>query len=254
MSHTRRVPGMVEAACLVGLAGFIVYLVFVGNYWMYLNPKYKEESVAAAVILGGLGVYSFVRPPAGATWRRALVYVFVAILCLVSELGIQTWSASADAQEAEETQPSRVTKGQTEYVRINLGELYDICGKNQQDKLGWNFAVRGFARRSPDLDAKGEFILYRVALYCCFADTTAVGFRVRPPEGKELPEDGSWQVVYGRLEPSKDPSVNSVASLGGSVFASVEPDYRIDASIVESEKIPAMDMMYEWRSNEPYAY
>jgi uncharacterized repeat protein (TIGR03943 family) len=259
MTRWRTLWGLVEAASLIGLAAFIVYLLVAGNYWMYLNPKFKVLSWAAAGAFCGLGVYSVARPPAGATWLRASAFVLVLALCLSSELGVRKWLANAgvDSQALEETQsappPSRVTKSNVEYVRINLGELFDIAGKSLQDKVALNYAMRGFVRRTPESDAKGEFVLYRVALYCCFADTTAVGFRVRAPKGG-LPEDGSWQVVYGRLEASRDPSADSVASLGGSVFASVQPDYLIDARRIEADKAPGMGMMYEWRSQEPYAY
>jgi uncharacterized repeat protein (TIGR03943 family) len=259
MKRWRTLWGLVEAACLLGLAVFIVYLLLAGNYWMYLNPKFKGVSWAAALALGGLGVYSAFKPPAGATWFRALVYVFVLSLCLASELGVRKWLATSgmDTQAMEEANaplPSRVTKSGVEYVRINLGELFDIAGKSLKDKMDLNYAVRGFVRRTPESDAKGEFILYRVALWCCFADTTAVGYRVHAPKGQELPDDGSWQVVYGRLEASKDPSADAVTSLGGSVFASVQSDYLIEARRIETDKAPGMGMMYEWRTAEPYAY
>lgn len=254
----RRVWGLVEAACLLGLAAFIVYLLVGGNYWMYLNPKFKGLSWAAAAALTGLGIYSLARPPAGATWMRACLYLFVLALCLVSELNVRRWltTSGVDTQALEESAPlpSRVSRDRVEYVRINLGELFDIVGKSVQDKLALDYAVRGFVRRTPESDALGQFVLYRVALYCCYADTTAVGFRVRLPKGLNMPKDGSWQVVYGRLAPSKDPTADAVTSLGGSVFASVQADYLIQARSLSSEEIPGMGMMYEWRSQEPYAY
>lgn len=254
-----RIPGLVEAACLVGLAGFLAYLLVAGNYWMYLNPKFRGLSWAAVAALGGLGVYSAARPPVGATWLRASLYLSVLGLCLMSELGLQRWFSvsGVDSQAVEQEQaplPSRVTVGGQEYIRLNLGELYDIAGKGPSPLLQGNYAVRGFVRRSPETDAKGEFVLYRLALYCCFADSTAVGFRVRPPKGAALPENGSWQVVYGALEASGDPDSDKIATIEGSAFASVNPDYRFMARRMESEKVPGTGMMYEWRSEEPYAY
>jgi uncharacterized repeat protein (TIGR03943 family) len=259
MTVMRRIPALLEAACLIGLAGFLAYLLVAGNYWMYLNPKFRGLSWAAVAALAGLGIYSAVRPPAGATWLRASLYLSVLGLCLMSELGLQRWFAASgvDSQAVEEAQaplPSRVTVSGVEYVRINLGELYDIAGKGPSPKLRENYAVRGFVRRSPEADAKGEFVLYRLALYCCFADSTAVGFRVRPPKGAALPENGSWQVVYGALETAADPDSDKIATIEGSAFASVNPDYRLEAKRMEPEKAPGMGMMYEWHPEEPYAY
>lgn len=254
-----RFPGLVEALCIVGLAAFLVYLLTLGSYWMYLNPKFRGLSWAAAASLGAMGVYSLVRSPAGANWFRASLYMLVLALCLVSEVGIQSWFAVSGVDTAAvEEQPTlmepRVTVGGVEHVRINLGELYDIAAKNIPGKLGLNYAVRGFVRRSPESDARGEFVLYRLALYCCYADSTAVGFRVRVPNGQSLPDHGSWQVVYGRLAQSKDDQAAATQSIDGSVFASVQPDFALDASRVEAAKAPGMGMMYEWRSEEPYAY
>lgn len=254
-----RLPGVVEALCIVGLAAFLVYLLTLGSYWMYLNPKFRVLSWVSSAALGAMGVYSLARPPAGATWARASLYVLALVLCLASELGIRKWfsvsgvdSASLE-QEAAPLEP-RVTVGGVEYVRINLGELFDIAANRMAGKMETNYAVRGFVRRSPESDARGEFILYRVALYCCYADSTAVGFRVRAPQGQELPEDGSWQIVSGRLAASKTGEGDEAQSLGGSVLASVQPDFLIEARRLEAGKAPGMGMMYEWRTEEPYAY
>jgi hypothetical protein len=226
---------------------------------MYLNPKFKSLSWAAAAVLAALGVYSLLRPPIGATWFRAAIYVFVLALCGMSEVGLKRWASASGIDSAAALQeapqlPSRVTQGGVEYVRINLGELYDIAANAKPDKLGLNYAVRGFVRRAPEMDAKGEFVLYRVALYCCYADSTAVGFRVRPPQGIPLPENGTWLVVYAGLAPVKETKEAPQAPMEGSAFSSVQPDYRLDARRLEPEKAPGMGMMYEWRSEEPYAY
>ncbi|GFK94631.1 hypothetical protein NNJEOMEG_02478 [Fundidesulfovibrio magnetotacticus] len=259
MNAPRRLPGYVEALCLLALAGFLGYLLTAGNYWMYLNPRFRAISWGCVAVLAGLGAYSLARPPAGATWPRAGLYVLVIALCLVSELGLDRWmrnaGVDATAQSGqEEALPSRVRREGVEYVRINLGELYDIAARELQGKTGLPYAVRGFVRRSPEMDARGEFLLYRTALYCCFADATAVGFRVRPEKGAPLPEAGAWVVAYGRLARDKADAQAAEESLGGSAFSSVQPDWAFLARDLEPEQAPGMGMMYEWRSEEPYAF
>ena len=191
-----------------------------GNYWLYLNPKFKSLSWGAAVVLGSLGVYSLIRPPAGATWFRASLYVFVLVLCWVSELGIQKWAFTAGidsaAAEQEDAQlPSRVTQGGVEYVRINLGELYDIAVNAKPDKLGLNYAVRGFVRRTPESDARGEFVLYPdcpVLLLCGFHRR---GLQGSPSPGNApSPENGTWLVAYAGLAPSKVAESDTAATVG----------------------------------------
>jgi len=259
MSIARRLPGLLEGLCMLAIAGFLAYLLLAGNYWLYLNPRFRAISWASAVAMAGLGGYSLFRPPAGATWPRALLYLLVVALCLVSETGLNEWlnRSGMDAQapaEDEQALPPRVTLGGVDYVRINLGELYDIAARELPGKMETPYAVRGFVRRSPAMDARGEFVLYRTALYCCFADSTAVGFRVRQAKGAPLPENGSWQVVYGRLERAQGLPVEAEESIGGSAFSSIQPDYALAAASLQAASAPGMGLMYEWRSEEPYAY
>ncbi|WP_243312479.1 DUF1980 domain-containing protein [Fundidesulfovibrio agrisoli] len=255
----RRLPATAESLCLLGLAGFMAWLLLGGDYWMYLNPRFKALTWAAAGALALLGGYGLWRPSPRAAWLRAGLFAFTLALCVVSGLAVHEGAEKMGAEpqamrEAEATPEPRVKKRGVEYIRINLGELYDIVGKPQPELIGLDYAVRGFVRRTPELDAEGEFVLYRVALYCCYADSTAVGFRVRPPKGGKLPENGAWVVAYGKLDRLDRPKPEAEESLGGSAFSSVNEDYRIAASLIEAEKAPGMGMMYEWRPQEPYAY
>lgn len=257
----RSLPALVEALFVLGLAVFMVWLLEGGNYWMYLNPRFKGITWAAAFALAGLGVYGLAKPSARASWLRTGLYGLVLALCLLSEFGVRDGmermglDPQAVRQQEEEAQlEPRVKRGGAEYIRINLGELYDIVGTPKPDLIGFNYAVRGFVRRTPELDASGEFVLYRVALYCCYADSTAVGFRVRPPKGAAMPENGSWMVVYGVLEKMDKAAPEAEESLGGSAFSSVQEAFRIQAHQMERETAPGMGMMYEWRAQEPYAY
>lgn len=259
MKLTRFLPGYLEAFSLLGLAGFLAYLLVLGNYWMYLNPKFQGLSWLSAAALAGLGCYSLARPPAGSTWFRAGVSFSVLLLCLFSEVGVERWLTKSGVNTGalipqEASLPSRVSVAGKEYIRINLGELYDLAAKQSPEILAQRYAMRGFVRRSPGADARGEFVLYRVAMYCCYADSTAVGLRVRPPEGESLPKDGSWLVAYGKLTASQEDPEPALTSIGGSAFASIQKEYALDATRLEPATAPGMGMLYEFRSQEPYAF
>lgn len=264
MKRNRTIAARVEAICLLGLAGFIVYLVIGGNYRLYLNPKFQWLSLASAVALAGLGVFSLLRPPAhGQTsWLRAGLFLLVLALCLVSELGIRTTLTRLGVeqqdgsgwQQSEEDVPPRVIVEGREYIRINLGELFDIATKRPPERIGLPYAVRGFAYRTQELDAAGQFLLYRTALYCCFADATAVAIRVQMPKGKALPSHGDWLVVMGALAPAQDITDKPDPTIPGSPFTSVQPEFGIRADRLEKQKAPGLGLMYEWRQEEPYAY
>ena len=45
-----------DGLAMLALAGFMGWLATAGNYWMYLNPKFKPVTLAAAVVLAVLAV------------------------------------------------------------------------------------------------------------------------------------------------------------------------------------------------------
>ena len=47
-----------DGLAMLALAGFMGWLVAYGNYWMFLNPKFKPVTLAAAGILAVLGAYA----------------------------------------------------------------------------------------------------------------------------------------------------------------------------------------------------
>ena len=249
-----------DALALLGFSAFIFNLVLGGDYWFYLNPRFKPLSLAAAVVLAGLGVFGLWRPLARWSWWRTLMFVLILGFAGISKSGVDISQSAGSLGQDNPSAPveaalaSRVKAGGKEYIRINAGELYDISGKHLQDKLGLNYAMRGFVRRLPELDGARQFILYRVALYCCFADTTAVGFKVQAPDGVDLPKNGDWVVVYGSLTGLASPKGKEEPVIPGAVFASISIFNLFQADKIEDDTPMKMPFMYEWHEQEPYAY
>ena len=40
-----------DGLAMLALAGFMGWLATLGNYWMYLNPKFKPVTLCAAIVL-----------------------------------------------------------------------------------------------------------------------------------------------------------------------------------------------------------
>jgi uncharacterized repeat protein (TIGR03943 family) len=253
-----------DGLAMLALAGFMGYLVMAGNYWMYLNPKFKPVTLTAALALAVLGLYASLRPVARPSLGRALCYLALLLLTWFAEGGLQALSANGDSDVFNVAPslpapdiapvPERLTAGGQDYVPINTGELYDVAAKGPSPAFARPYAVRGFVHRSPELDAKGEFVLYRLAVWCCFADGTAVGFRVKTPAGQQPPTDKSWVVAYGHLAVIPEAERQDLI-LPGMSFSSVAPGALLDAAVVETkELIPEEAYMFEWRQEEPYAF
>ena len=160
--------------------------------------------MAAAAGLALLGLAApFLRVSRFDPWRHA---AFVVLLGLGWGGGAESFFSPDEtapvsglsAPRPPETGPSRLVLDGREYVKINLGELFAKAEAGQGEG---DWVVRGFVIRQADkLDPQGELGLFRVSLYCCFADATAVGLIVAglPVEAFQ---SGQWIQVHGRLEP-----------------------------------------------------
>ena len=253
-----------DGLAMTALAGFLAWLVLAGNYWMYLNPRFRPVTLSAAAVLAVLGLYASWRPVSRPSLGRGLCYAALCAMVVLSEGGTQLLSDNSDSDPflvapslpAAPPTPvaSRLTAGGKEYVPLNTGELFDIAAKGHGPAFDRPYALRGFVHRSPELDAKGEFVLFRLAIWCCFADGTAVGFRVRPPAGAPLPEDKAWVVAYGRLTDAPEDDRKEYA-LPGMAFSSVAPAAILAAEQVETAAVtPEEVYMFQWRQEEPYAF
>ncbi len=251
-----------DGAAMTGLGAFMGWLVFFGNYWMFLNPKFKAVTLAAACLLLLLGGYALVRPVTRPSLGRCVCWVLLSAMVLWVGVGGKGPTAAQEdpfmlpalPDSPPPATPARLSAGGREYIPINTGELYHIASELHSDAFDRPYAMRGFIHRDPALDASGEFVLFRLALWCCFADATAVGFRVKLPPGTPLPQDKAWGVVYGRLDrlPQQDAKE---PTLPGMSFSSISATAFFAADAFEpATPQPEEIYMYEWRQSEPYAF
>ncbi len=245
-----RLPPRLDGALLLGLALFMAWLVSGNAYWNYLHPRFMPLTAATALVMGGLGVFALIRPPRASAARTLALAVMLA-LAVVSLPPADPFGPAPDRAAAEEEPVPEDEKG---YVRINTGELYDVAENGELKNFpGPGFTVRGFVRRDPALERLGCFGLYRVALYCCFADATAVGFAVRPGDGV-MPEDGAWVRILGKLEPAPDGAALPQPEVPGIFYASTLTGYVFSADRVVPVPAPPEPFMFEWRQSEPFAF
>lgn len=185
------------------------------------------------------------------------------ILIFVAFLGVAANGNSAASQslqlksslEADESVEgnSRLTLNGIEYIKINLGELYQLCLNAKGDKIADHYVVRGIVRRTSDLDGLGQFALIRTAVVCCHDHASPVGFRVVYDHSLGL-RDGQWVKVYGtlkRLPPDlPNPNLHSI----GLLFARFNKSYEIVPQKIVKIPKPESPYILKFRDSEPYAY
>ncbi len=247
-----------EGLLLLLLGSLLLFFASSDLYQTLLNPRFGLLSTMTG---GGLMLLGLVllRWPVGFELVRALSFVAIIVLfALVMvyplqhrqqglTVGGQGISAYPDARE--EFAPREIKNGQ-EYVRINLGELFDIAEVGSTQQREEHYLVRGVLMRAEET---GQPVILRTAITCCLADAVSVGFDVSSPQ-TELP-DKQWVNLYGVLV-SEEPSAREEEEtrLPGVSFTAIHSSYKFKAQIIEVIKPPEVPFMFEFHQQEPYAY
>jgi len=185
------------------------------------------------------------------------IVIFVALLCVAaigSSAASQSPQPKSSLQAGDSVEgSSRLTLNGIEYIKINLGELYQHCLDAKSDKMTGHYVVRGIVRRTPELDRLGQFALIRTAVACCHAHAAPVGFRVDYNRSSEI-RDGQWVEVYGTLKKlSPDLPNPNLHSIGIPFVRLNKSRCIVPAGIVKIPQPEDPDIL-EFRSAEPYAY
>jgi uncharacterized repeat protein (TIGR03943 family) len=250
----KKLGGFVEGFILFALGLAMSGLVRSDHYWLYLNPKFKWLTLTTGIVLMLLGLISALRSRRPNLSRMVVFLVFgtvAAVGYLLPNPTSPVFSSSLTEPAAEVE--SRLTIGGQEFIKINLGELYNISESAETSKIGEHYVMRGIVKRSPELDEEGQFVLFRVFMWCCFADAVAVGFRVSYDHPEELP-DGQWVNVYGKLRLLPSELAEPNIPVQGITSKALNKGREIAAHKVEEIEPPAIPFMFDFRKSEPYAY
>jgi len=204
------------------------------------------------IITGGTTILSPRRRPSLA---GVMVFVlFVGVAAMVSSAVSEPPQVKPSLKADESVEgSSRLTLNDIEYIKINLGELYQHCLDAKTAKITGHYVVRGVVRRTPELDGTDQFALIRTAVVCCHAHAAPVGFRVDYDRSLAL-RDGQWVKVYGtlkRLSPDlPSPNLHSI----GIPFVRLNKSQCIVPTRIVKIPQPEDPDILEFRSAEPYAY
>jgi hypothetical protein len=251
----KRIGGIIEGLILQAIGAYAGALVIFGDYWRFLNPKFKWLTGATAAMLLLTGTVALFNPNKRFKVSRILIFLLFLRIFTVGITGsisfVNFLSGFSHKEQTEEN--SRSILNGLEYVKINLVELSLLGEKPESDEMATRYVVRGIVRRSQELDRSGQFALMRVSIFCCLADAVATGFRVQYDRPDEF-TDGQWVEMYGTVKPLPrklpEPHLHTQGMLLTILYDShlLVPD-----KILQIEE-PQIPFMFEFRKEEPYAY
>jgi uncharacterized repeat protein (TIGR03943 family) len=217
----RFLPSLILAAYGV----FILSLYVRGVMTWYINPSYVIPTTLAGVVLLGLSVVAFLRPPASAcecddcasgecgcehTSPRIWPYAVMAFP-LVLALVFPPRSLAAFSARQRGLQIAGVTtvSNTTAVRRVSLSvdtrsfTMEDWVGSlsadpNPRDYMGKPVIVTGMVLHSPDSVPPGYIMVIRYLVTCCIADARPVGLIVKDPSHGTL-QDNQWVTVTGSM-------------------------------------------------------
>jgi hypothetical protein len=251
----KRIGGLIEGLILQAIGAYAAALVLFGDYWRFLNPKFKWLTGATAAMLFLTGTVALLNPNRRFKFSRILIFLLFLRIFTIGITGSLSFgnflSGFNHKEHAKEN--SRVTLNGLEYVKINLVELHLLSEKIDSEKMAARYVVRGMVRRTQELEALGQFALMRVSVFCCLADAVATGFRVRDDRPDEF-ADGQWVEVYGTVKrlPKKLPEPHLHTQ--GMLLTVLYDSYLLVPDKITPIKKPEIPFMFEFRKQEPYAY
>ena len=251
----KRLGGIIEGLVLQAIGAYAGALVLFGDYWRFLNPKFKWLTGATAAMLLVMGTVALFHPNRRFKISRILIFLLflrIFTIGITGSLSFGNFMSGFSHQEHAGENP-RVTLNGLEYVKINLVELHLLFEKADSEKTAPRYVVRGMVRHTPELDALGQFALMRVSVFCCLADAVATGLRVRYDRPDEF-TDGQWVEVYGTVKrlPQKLPKPHLHTQ--GMLLTILYDSYLLVPDKILPIGEPQIPFMFDFRTQEPYAY
>ena len=242
---------------MAGVGLFMSLFALSQDYWMLLNPKFRWLTLSAGVglVICGLAAIFAAREQRLGPLRVLLFLVLGVLMPLaVNPLPGQTGPRLHSAREQARPQQSRATWQGQEYIKLNLGELRNLIMQQPAQALGGHWLLRGFIYRQPQLEARGQAAMLRNAVFCCLADSVALGFVLESPELAGL-DNGQWVQVYARLEPAQlSPALLEKVKLPGVFITNLDQKHLLKPLRVVKIDAPQIPYMFGFRDQEPFAY
>lgn len=202
------------------------------SYGFLMNLSFRWLTVAGAALVTLLGLAQITR--ARGPGSRSTFLIYAGFLVLVALAQPQRGGIAPLLAPPHDGPP--ITRAG--YAPMHGQDLFEDMGTEARTVPTGKVMLRGFVKRLPALDARGEFILLEPSMACCLADAIALGARVRHTDNP-LPAEGAWVVAFGELEALERPSPVPAFRVGAILFTAVSRTHRL----VSDEVVGFLDLL-----------
>jgi putative membrane protein len=224
-------PAVIRAVLLFGCALMVAYLMITKEISYFLNPRFQYLSIFSLIVLLALGCVQIQHYKRGNVHRIGIWGY--GMMCLPIAAFLLFPSKPMDASIADnkvytyvnDTKPKQPKKEEIGYVddswekpyqdkanqlvkqktieltTQNYSQVMDVLMLYPERFTGKKIKTKGFVYREKGFSAE-EFVLGRLAMTCCVADSSVVGFLIESPWGDQMKKE-QWYEVEGTFEMKK---------------------------------------------------
>jgi putative membrane protein len=207
---------------------YIYFLISSGKIVLFLHPKMIKYAAFSFVIFGELAIVQFFKIFTVTTrvrFKKGYVLFFITLIIgifiapggLTSDIkakkGVTLVSSSNIENIAEHSHSEKQSIEGNEIIfnEKNYIHYLEDLGNNVDKHVGKKIKITGFVLREEDL-SKNEFILARMLINCCAADSQVLGIVARWDKAETLSED-EWITVEGIIGISDEHAIIQVTKL-----------------------------------------
>jgi hypothetical protein len=253
----KKISGIHDGLLLLLAGAFMGWFVVSGEYWRLMHPKFQWLTAFAAFLLLLLGAVGL------GYGRRALKPTRSLIVFGMIGFGLIAGSASTTFLSVKGLSPpdqeSRISLDGFDYIKINIGEIFfllqgfSLDRNKEPEAIKHRYVMRGVVKHHPDLERMGQFMLMRAVIWCCLADATGTGLRVRFDQPHTLKE-GHWVQVFGRFEKMTDKPPPVFLRFDKTLVTWIEQNHILVPDKIVRISSPELPYIFDRRTEEPFNY
>lgn len=243
---------LTECVCYLAFAAFLFYLVRSGQYLNYVTPRMKPYLYGMSVLMllwmAEKGRF-LLEPVYQVNLARCMIFLIPMLLIMMpsaqgNSSDMMGYYGNQNYKTNNTSENQYLDKAEDEAALKQSTPWYELTGMDEASKTiqisdedyytwmyelsnsyekyaGWTVSIKGFVYRDPELENSCDFAVVRLAMWCCAADLSPMGFLVYSDEASEFPDD-TWVTVTGTLGITEDG--NSITLQAQKIEAAEKPE------------------------------